>query len=78
MSDIISSKKKKLFTNLTEVPMFACWIVSTFRERLGHKETSGVNCQPHKMVKHTQFVGNFPLNCLRVFDHFVGLALEGL
>ena len=25
-----------------------------------------------------QFVGNFPTNCLSVFDHFVGLALTGL
>ena len=25
-----------------------------------------------------QFVGNFPTNYLRVFDHFVGLALKGL
>ena len=25
-----------------------------------------------------QFVGKFPTNCLRVFDHFVGLALKGL
>ena len=25
-----------------------------------------------------QFVGNFPRNCLSVFDNFVGLALKGL
>ena len=25
-----------------------------------------------------QFVGKLPTNCLRVFDHFVGLALKGL
>ena len=25
-----------------------------------------------------QFVGNLPTNCLRVFGHFVGLALKGL
>ena len=25
-----------------------------------------------------QFVGNFPTNCLSVFDHFVRLALQGL
>ena len=25
-----------------------------------------------------QFVGNFPKNCLSVFDHFVGLALQRL
>ena len=30
------------------------------------------------MVKHTQFVGNLPTNCLSVFDHFMGLALKGL
>ena len=28
------------------------------------------------MAKHNQFVGKFPTNCLDVFDHFVGLALE--
>ena len=28
--------------------------------------------------KLKQFVGNFPTNCLNVFDHFVGLALKGL
>ena len=25
-----------------------------------------------------QFVGNLPINCLSVFDHFVGLALKRL
>ena len=25
-----------------------------------------------------QFVGKLPMNCLSVFDHFVGLALKGL
>ena len=25
-----------------------------------------------------QFVGKLPMTCLRVFDHFVGLALKGL
>ena len=25
-----------------------------------------------------QFVGNFPTNCLSVFDHFMNLALKGL
>ena len=34
---------------------------------------------PHKMVKHTQTIHRLlPTNCLSVFDHFVGLALEGL
>ena len=26
----------------------------------------------------TQFVGNLPTNCLRVYYHFVGMALKGL
>ena len=30
------------------------------------------------MVKHKQFVGNLPTNCLSVFEHFVGLAFKGL
>ena len=31
------------------------------------------------MVKHTQTIRRQkPTNCLSVFDHFVGLALEGL
>ena len=35
--------------------------------------------QPHKMVKHTQTIRRlFPMKCLSVFDHFVGLALKGL
>ena len=35
--------------------------------------------QLHKMVKHTQTIHRQqPMNCLRVFDHFVGLALKGL
>ena len=25
-----------------------------------------------------QLAGSLPTNCLRVFDHFVGLALKGL
>ena len=37
------------------------------------------NCQPHKMVKHTQTICRLlPMNCLCVFDHFVGLTLKGL
>ena len=35
--------------------------------------------QHHKMVKHTQTIHRRqPMNCLRVFDHFVWLALKGL
>ena len=34
--------------------------------------------QPHKIVKHTQKIRQQQPNCLRVFDHFVGLALKGL
>ena len=35
--------------------------------------------QPHKMVKHNKIVRRQnPMNCLNVFDHFVGLALKGL
>ena len=32
--------------------------------------------QPQKMIKHTQAIRW--LNCLSVFDHFLGLALKGL
>ena len=33
--------------------------------------------QPHKMVKHTQTIRRLlPTNCLRVFDHFVGLFFK--
>ena len=35
--------------------------------------------QPQKMVKHTQTIRpQRPTNCLKVFVHFVGLALKGL
>ena len=35
--------------------------------------------QPHKMVKHTQTIRRLqPTNVFSVFDHFVGLAHEGL
>ena len=35
--------------------------------------------QPHKMVKHTQTIRRRqPMNCLIVFDHFVGLLLKGI
>ena len=30
------------------------------------------------MVTLKQLVGNLPMNCLSVFDHFVGLALKWL
>ena len=30
------------------------------------------------MVKHSQTIRQLPTNCLSVFDHFMGLALEGL
>ena len=33
----------------------------------------------HKMVKHTQTIRLLlPMNCMSVFDDFVGLALKGL
>ena len=36
-------------------------------------------CQPHKMVKHTQTTcRQQPTNCFNVFEHSVGLALKGL
>ena len=31
--------------------------------------------QPDKMVKHTQTIRSFELNCLSVFNHFMELAL---
>ena len=35
--------------------------------------------QPQEMVKHTQkFVGQQPMNCLSVLDHFVGRVLKRL
>ena len=35
--------------------------------------------QSQKMIKHTQAIRwLLPTNCLRVFDHFVELALKGL
>ena len=35
-------------------------------------------CQSQKMVQHTQTIRwLLPTNCLSVFDHFVGLPLEG-
>ena len=35
--------------------------------------------QPHRMIKHIQTIRRqLPANYLKVFDHFVGLALEGL
>ena len=34
--------------------------------------------QHHKMIKHKQFVGSLPINCLSVLDHFVRFALKGL
>ena len=37
-----------------------------------------LNTNPYKMVKHTQTIRRQPTNCLRMFDHFVGLALKGL
>ena len=27
---------------------------------------------------HKQFVDKLPINCLRVFDHFIGLVLKAL
>ena len=35
--------------------------------------------QPHKMVKHTRAIYRpQTMNCLTMFDHYVGLALKGL
>ena len=35
--------------------------------------------QPHKMIKRTQIIClQEPTICLSMYDHFVGLALEGL
>ena len=34
--------------------------------------------QPRKMVKHTQTIRRLlSMNCLRVFDHFMGWRLKG-
>ena len=41
--------------------------------------TSHFTCQSHKIVKHNQKIRRQqPTNCLSVFNHFVGLAFEGL
>ena len=40
------------------------------------RETELFKRQPHKMVIHTQEIRQ-PTNCLRMFDHFVGLAFKG-
>ena len=38
-----------------------------------------LSANPHKMVKHTRKIRRQqPTNCLRVFDHFVGLKLKDL
>ena len=38
-----------------------------------------LSANPNKMFKHTQTIRPLlPTNCLSVFDHFVGMALEGL
>ena len=35
--------------------------------------------QPHKIAKYTQTIRRQkPINCLSVFNHFVGMALKGL
>ena len=35
--------------------------------------------QPHKMVKQTKIIYRLmPMDCLSVFDYFVGLELKGL
>ena len=35
--------------------------------------------QPHKMVNHIQTIRRLlAMNCLSVFDHFIGLAFKGL
>ena len=40
---------------------------------------SKFQCQPHKMVKHTQTIRRLlPTNRLSEFDEFVGLVLKGL
>ena len=37
------------------------------------------NSQPNKVIKHSQRIRQQkPTNCLRVFDHFVGLVLKEL
>ena len=42
-------------------------------------ETLSFKGQPHKIVKHTQTIRRQQsTNCLSVFEHFVGLALNGL
>ena len=38
-----------------------------------------LSANPHKMLKHTQTIHRQkPINCLSLFDHFVGLALKDL
>ena len=54
--------------------IFKQLVVSNFRQFSfeTHKR------QPHTMDTLKLFVGNLPTNCSSVFDHFVGLALQGL
>ena len=41
-------------------------------QNLEHKKR-----QPHKIVKHTETIHLLlPMNCLSVFDHFVGLVVN--
>ena len=63
------------------------WIVK-FKQQLDRQlsKTDHFRTQPNplnaKLTKWSntlkQFLGNFWMNCLSVFDHFVGLALKGL
>ena len=48
--------------------------------RMGDRQKAKTfNRQPHKIVKHTQTIRRKSGQIvLRVFDHFVGLALKGL
>ena len=50
-----------------------------FQEKICDRVSFTFKRQPNKMVKHTQTKHRLlPTNCLRVFDHFVGLNFKEL
>ena len=55
--------------------------MSTLRKRHHYVYFKHLSVNPTKCKKMLntlkQFVGKLPMNCLSVFDHFVGLALKG-
>ena len=72
----------KLHLKWGDSVLFVVWLVVFCKRMLNRRIVFIVNPLSANITKWSntlkQFVGKLPMNCLSVFNHFVGLAFKGL